>query len=67
MSFTEPIRCALCGWTDKRDLRTGLAHWRDALPGMGYSQIDRCKDEAACRARVRDNGEAWPLVTEGAA
>jgi hypothetical protein len=62
MNFTEPTFCSLCGWTDKRDLRYGLVHWRDAEPGMAYANVPRCSDVTACRARVRSNGETWPLV-----
>lgn len=61
-AFTEPTRCALCGNTDRRALRTALAHWRDAPPGMAYEHIDACSDRDACRARVTANGNVWPLV-----
>lgn len=60
--WTEPTRCELCGNPDKRDLRTALAHWKDALPGMAYSHIAACLDRDACRARVLAAKKPWPLV-----
>jgi hypothetical protein len=69
--MTEPERCAICGNTDRRDLRWRIAHWRDAEPGMAYENVGACSDREACRARVEANGETWPLVEsndkEGAA
>lgn len=62
MTFTEPTYCALCGHTDKRDLRYALVHWREADPGMQYAHVPRCTNVEACRARVQANGESWPLV-----
>lgn len=32
--MTDPIVCQLCGHSDKRDLGTSLAHWRDAPAGV---------------------------------
>ena len=61
MTFSTPDFCAICGWTDKRDLRWGLVHWSKADPGMSYAHVGRCSDEPACRQRVRDQGDAWPL------
>lgn len=64
MTFTEPADpCAICGNTDKRDLRTSLAHWLEAPQGMSYSHVMRCIDVAACRARVEASGKPWLLVT----
>jgi hypothetical protein len=60
--FTQPERCQICGHTDRRDLRYGLAHWRDAPPGMAYENIACCRERAACRARVETQGDVWPLV-----
>lgn len=53
--------CVLCGATGS-DVRMRLVHWRDAPPGMSYSHVPRCEDRQACRARVEDQGEPWPLV-----
>lgn len=65
MTFTEPdTPCALCNHSDKRDLGTSLAHWRDAPIGMGYSHVIRCLDQVACKRRVEQAGGTWPLVTE---
>jgi hypothetical protein len=60
--WAEPTRCALCGHTDRRDLVYRLAHWLEAEPGMAYEHIQACADRAACRARVQQQGESWPLV-----
>lgn len=62
--FTEPESCAICGHPDKRDLTYRLAHWLEAPPGMAYEHIERCRDDAACRARLGD--KPWPLVEESA-
>jgi len=62
MTFTEPERCAICGNTDRRDLRYALAHWREAAPGMAYEHVARCLDRDACRARVESQDGTWPLV-----
>lgn len=62
--MTDPIVCQLCGHSDKRDLGTSLAHWRDAPAGMGYEHVVRCRDAEACRARVQAAGAVWPLVVE---
>jgi hypothetical protein len=62
MNWTEPTRCALCGHADRRNLRYALAHWREAEPGMAYEHIQACSDRAACRARVEQQGDVWPLI-----
>ena len=66
MTWTEPTVCALCRNTDRRDLRYRLAHWREAEPGMAYDHISRCIDERACRSRVEQQGEGWPLLESAA-
>lgn len=62
--MTEPEQCSICSHSDKRDLGTSLAHWRDAPAGMGYSHITACVDRAKCRQRVADQGSVWPLVEQ---
>lgn len=60
--MTEPDRCAICGHTDRRDLRWSLVHWRVAEPGMSYAHVGACADRAKCRARVQVAKKPWPLV-----
>lgn len=62
MTWPEPTRCSLCGNLERRDLTVRLVHWKDALPGMAFDQVDACSDRDACRARVVAAGEPWPLV-----
>ena len=61
--WTEPTECALCGWKG-REITVLLVEWADALPGMRFAHLARCDDRRACRARVEDKGETWPLVDE---
>ena len=61
--MTDADRCAICNHPDKRDLGTSLAHWRDAPLGMAYEHVVRCSDVDACRRRVSNQGDVWPLVT----
>ncbi len=62
MTWTEPTRCELCGWTNRHDIRVSLVHWRDAAPGMAYEHLARCVDRGECKQRVADQGDTWPLV-----
>ncbi len=50
-------RCELCG--DDRDTKTALAWYREG----GVRAIDRCRDIEACRERVTDRDEEWPLIS----
>lgn len=60
-TWTNPERCQLCGSEERRDLRWSLVKWADAEPGMAYEHVGRCNDEDACRRRIADQGESWPL------
>lgn len=62
MTWTEPTRCELCGHTERHDIRVSLVHWRDAPLGMAYEHLPRCIDRSACKRRVADQGDIWPLV-----
>lgn len=51
--------CLLCRRTataDEIDIQT--VRYND---GRGYQAIDRCRDRAACRARVEATGATWPV------
>ncbi len=50
--------CAICG-DRSLDVRPGLVEWTDVSPY--YANIDRCSDQAACRARVEARGDPWPV------
>lgn len=52
--------CDICGVTDQ-PMTTGLVAWKSPVFGR-YEHIDRCSDEAACRARVAAAGDEWPVV-----
>ncbi len=51
--------CDICG-DRSLDVRPGLVAWRDLA--QPYAHVDRCEDEAACRARVEAAGEEWPVM-----
>jgi hypothetical protein len=57
--MTDP--CRICGHNELRDLGTALAHWREAPKGMAYEHVTRCRDVEACRQRIADQGDIWPL------
>ncbi len=56
--------CAICNHPDPRDLSVSLVHWRDAPAGMAYEHVERCRDRDACRRRLEDQGDVWPLVED---
>ena len=55
------MTCDLCGENDPRGafVRSGLACYAD---DGRFERIDRCVDHAACRRRVEEAGEPWPLI-----
>jgi len=53
------VTCELCGFTDPRDVRSGLACYAD---DGRFERIDRCTDHQACRDRVEASGEPWLLL-----
>ena len=54
-------RCDICGALNV-PIRHGLVAWLDyAVIGHRYEDVDRCVDVAACRARVAESGETWPI------
>jgi hypothetical protein len=66
---SEHVDCGLCGaeghegrelfwarlveWTEAEQLRAGKPR---------YEAIARCRDFQACRRRVEERGQAWPIV-----
>ena len=50
--------CAICGH-HSLDVRPGLVAWIDV--DSYYANVDRCTDQAACRARVEARGDTWPV------
>ncbi len=55
--------CLLCGANGAvpGTLRVGLVKWRDPVEGTEYSQLPRCSDAQACRARIEARGERWEV------
>lgn len=56
------LTCELCQISDK-DVERLLFHWQvsEEHPlGMTWEWLARCKDKAACRARVEGSGRTWP-------
>ena len=52
--------CQLCE-TTTGVIRSSLVRWREPW-SVPYSHVDRCVDVAACRARLEERGETWPIV-----
>ena len=57
-------RCELCG-RQAADVSTAVVRWLEPVrENEWYGRILRCKDHEACRQRVRDIGDTWPLLNE---
>lgn len=52
--------CLICGHTSK-DVAVGLAEWVEPIGRQRYSSIPRCQNRRACRARVEEIGDEWPV------
>jgi hypothetical protein len=52
--------CELCG-RQGDDVRLQLAWFRERKYGP-VQDVRRCLDHAACRARVEQGGDPWPLA-----
>lgn len=52
--------CLLCGLED-HDVQMGLVSWSNPIDRQKYAAMPRCKDRAACRARVEANGDRWEV------
>lgn len=60
----EPIReCDLCHRLGT-DVRATVVTWRVAEEhgDERYASLLRCRDHAACRDRVLDSGDPWPVL-----
>ena len=65
MTQLEPLECVLCGMVGPGSVvQVGLLRYQDARGNRYFDSDPRCKDHAACEARVRDAGGVWPLVPE---
>jgi len=51
--WTEPTECALCGNRRHGEVKFGLIHRPENLPGMQYEHIPRCVDKDACAAILK--------------
>jgi hypothetical protein len=51
------MTCELCG-IESRDVRFGLALYAD---DGRFERMDRCTDHQACRDRLEETGEDWPI------
>jgi len=51
--------CDLCGQSDARTVRSGLACYAD---DGRFERIDRCVDHPSCERRVVEAGGTWPLI-----
>lgn len=58
-------QCGICNAIGV-PIRHGLVAWKEPIFGK-YEDIDRCVDEDACRARVEESGEPWPIEERKAA
>jgi hypothetical protein len=59
--FVEARTCSLCGRSSTTDVAIALTRWSDPIDGRRFEAMPRCRDRAACRARVLANGERWPV------
>lgn len=50
------LACLICG--DPRDTRFALVRWKTE---PSYTVGRRCRDRAACRARLEAQGETWEV------
>lgn len=51
-------QCEVC-YREGSDIERGWARYREGKEP--YQIIDRCVDRAACRQRVQERGDVWPL------
>lgn len=52
------LTCELCHQRDA-DVQLGMVEYRQGQDR--WQNIDRCQDRKACRTRLEDAGEKWPL------
>ena len=57
--------CEICGATNV-PVRHALVAWKQPVFGP-FEDVDRCIDVNACRTRVQEAGQPWPIREQGAA
>ena len=64
MTQQEQLRTLICELCFSiGDVAPGLAWYRDE-PQQAIQTIARCSDHRACRQRVEQAGQRWPLLEE---
>lgn len=58
------MTCLICGDTS-RDVTVGLVAWREPVGRELFSSIPRCRNRGACKRRVEQIGDEWPLLEPG--
>jgi hypothetical protein len=53
--------CELCG--EHTRVRPALVAWKSVV--LPFGNVDRCVDSDACKARVVERGDEWPLIEKG--
>lgn len=56
---SHPGFCDLC--SERGTVEAALVAWKSPVFGK-YESVDRCVDKDACRSRLADRGEEWPIV-----
>lgn len=60
--MSDALRCALCGIRDY-DVAVGIVSWADRRGAhRGWGAVPRCFDHDACRGRLLEAGQPWPLI-----
>ena len=55
------LDCLLCGISGPQ-VRPRLIEWAEPIGNERFTVIPACVDSDECRARVKQQGEPWPLV-----
>lgn len=51
--------CDICGARNV-SVRPSVVRWVNPAFGQ-YEKVDRCTDVEACKIRVQESGDAWPV------
>lgn len=57
--------CAVCGYATLRPraIAVGVVQFADGRSGdAGWTAVPRCQDRDACRGRLLEAGQPWPLI-----
>lgn len=57
--MTHDGLCDLCG--TRGPVRPRMVAWRSPVFGP-FENVDACADETACRERIAERGEPWPIL-----